>query len=113
LLVKRIGALLASLALLAGPTSAVAHADTEAQQAWPMPDVRGMTVEQATQAIKAVTGNKKQKIQTQDIRGWGRAVLSPSMWDVCRQSPGAGRPITKKRTIALLVTRHGDSCKVK
>jgi hypothetical protein len=103
----------APLAPNAAPPAA--NAETPATKSptpsWTMPDVRGMSLRQATNTLHALTGNEDLKIVANDVGDWHRDVMTPSMWDVCSQSPRAGASLTSKRTVTFIVTRRGGKCK--
>jgi hypothetical protein len=84
---------------------------TQAAGPWTMPDVRGMSLRQATNTLHALTGNEELNIVASDVGDWHRDVTTPSMWDVCAQSPRAGQSLTSKKTVTFIVTRRGGKCK--
>ena len=112
-MMKRVCAVTATVVTLMSTTIIEAHANESADPSWTMPNLRGMTLQQATDAVIELTGNKKQKFRAQDIRDWNRDVLTPTLWDVCWHSPRADAPITKKQRVVFGVIRRGDSCKAK
>lgn len=96
----RIGAatvLMAGAVGLAGPAAA-------ATPTWPMPDVKGLILQKAHDAIAEATGGAVVE-QTSDADGLPYEQINLTDWVVCSQSPSAGKKISVKRPPELQVAR--------
>ncbi len=82
-----------------------------APAAWVMPDVRGVVLQGAINAIQEVTGSAKLNFIFVDTRN-GQEVHNKSNWVVCQQNPRPEGAISKKsKKVYLYVKRFNQkSC---
>lgn len=73
--------------------------------AWVMPDVRNLVLQQAVNAVREVTGPAELDLRLIDRRN-GQDVLNLTNWQVCSQSPGAGREISQKTKRVILYVKR-------
>jgi hypothetical protein len=73
-----------------------------------MPELRTMVLQRAVRTLHAATGNAEldlRFINRKDVR----EVINQQNWEVCAQSPGAGRTISQKtKRVILYVKRPGS-----
>lgn len=94
-------AVLAATVGLAGPASA-------APAAWVMPDVRNMVLQQAIKEVRETTGGAELDLRTVDLKN-GQEVINETNWEVCFQSPAAGKTISQKsKRVNLYVKRFNQ-----
>ena len=88
----------------AGPVSA---APTE----WVMPDVKGMVLKRAIQAVSQVAEPTELKFKLVDNRNV-QEISNYANWSVCYTWPPAGKPISQKtKAVSLYVMRFNQkSC---
>ena len=96
--------ILAATIGFAGPVSA-------APAKWVMPNVKNMVLKQALKAVREVTGPAELNLRLVDARN-GQDVHNETNWQVCFQSPAAGKVISQKsKRVALYVKRFNQrSC---
>ena len=113
---KQIVATVSTMAVLvatvgfAGPVAAAV--DDVAQEPnpapWLMPNVRGMLLDHAIDAVFSVTGPAELDLVT--VAAGNQNVFNLTNWDVCRQSPSAGREISQKTMRVILQVSRPGSC---
>ncbi|MGE0219843.1 PASTA domain-containing protein [Mycolicibacterium sp.] len=81
-----------------------------AVQAYKMPSVTGMTLQEAEDAVAALSSTTQFTVHTHNIDGFTQKQLSWPHWKVCGQTPAAGSPITADSDIEMDVARFYDSC---
>lgn len=73
-----------------------------------MPELRTMVLQRAVRTLHAATGNAEldlRFVNRKDVR----EVINQQNWEVCAQSPGAGRAIPQKTMrVTLYVKRPGS-----
>lgn len=87
----------------AGPAAA-------APTALEMPDVKGMSLAKADEAIATLSPGTTFRLITHNVGGYPQLQLSPAQWAVCGQWPAATTQITKKTKIELWVKRPWIGC---
>ncbi|MGW0161239.1 PASTA domain-containing protein [Mycobacterium sp. NPDC003323] len=96
------GAAVFALAVAGAPSAA-------AEPAWTMPDLVGMSLEEAQiaydEAIKN-TGGPWLEVINGYHEGW--TIRAPKMYDVCKQQPAAGKALEAKTWTAIAVNKRGD-----
>ena len=88
----------------AGPVSA-------APATWQMPNVKNMVLHKAVKAVRDAAGPAELNLNLEDSRN-GQAVHNQTNWQVCYQSPSAGKTITQKAEatyVYLYVKRFNQS----
>lgn len=93
--------MLAATTGFAGPAVAAQDSDV----VWEMPDVRGMVLQQAVNAVFDVTGPAELDLRLIDSRA-GQQVINQTNWAVCAQSPGAGGTISQKTMRVVLYVKR-------
>lgn len=76
-----------------------------AAQGWTMPDLRGKGLQDAQDAIQALTNDGIFFTSSHDATGQGRHQLLDSDWQVCTQNVAPGSKITPKTHIDFGVVR--------
>lgn len=105
---SRVIAVVACAVLSAGLVGiAPASADdssTDAASTWEMPDLDGMILQKAVEAVYAASGDPAFPIKPNNPLG--QNVYNLTNWEVCDQSPRAGREVTQKtKTVYVAVKR--------
>ncbi|WP_197378214.1 PASTA domain-containing protein [Mycolicibacterium mengxianglii] len=97
---------------LAGPAVAEPAPTTTTKPAptYVMPSVTGGTLANADDAVTALSPTTAFQVTPSVKGGEPVQVLSPGSWEVCRQSPAAGRKINAKTKITLTVERPWYGC---
>ena len=70
-----------------------------------MPSLVGKTVFDADKAVPLGT-----RMQLVDGTGQHRKVIWPGNWQVCKQDPAAGTPITSSTVVTLTVVKREEKC---
>ncbi len=107
--VKRICAIAGTVPVLLGLTIPLAGS-AAAEPPWEMPDVSGMNLKEATDAVASVTDEKELVLQSINIKGPLQRQLNLRRWIVCWQSPKPGDPIKDDTWIGVGVVRTGSDC---
>ena len=90
---------------MAAPVVVAPQAPTEV---WVMPNVRNLVLSQAVKAVRDVTGQAEIDLRMVDRKN-GQAVINQSNWEVCAQSPAAGRAISQStKRVFLYVKRFNQ-----
>jgi hypothetical protein len=100
------------------PTSAVASAPSAAQpapvtpaaQSWTMPNLVGRNLQDAQDAIQALTDDNVFFSGSTDLTGQGRAQIMDRNWQVCMSTPPSGSALTVGTRIDFGVVRDSESC---
>jgi beta-lactam-binding protein with PASTA domain len=93
----------------AGPVFADDVTDSSASaDAWLMPDVKGMTAAEATDALAEVTGGEAVDLHYQD-RVQNQVVYNLTNWIVCDEGPSAGKAISQESKYVVFVVRRPNS----
>jgi len=74
-------------------------------QSWTMPDLIGGNLQDAQDAIQALTDNEVFYSGSTDLTGRGRNQIMDANWQVCTSTPPPGSTITKETTIDFGVVR--------
>ncbi|HEX2133460.1 MAG TPA: PASTA domain-containing protein [Actinophytocola sp.] len=90
---------------IATPTPAPA-----APEQWPMPDVVGLSLQDAQDTIQATTGGAVFYSGSHDLGGEDRNQVLDANWQVCTQNVPPGTPITPTSTIDLGTVKLAESC---
>ena len=75
-----------------------------------MPSVVGGTLQSAYDSIVALSPDTAFQVRPSVQGGEPVHVLSPSSWEVCRQSPAAESKISAKSRITLVIERPWTGC---
>ena len=75
-----------------------------------MPDVIGENLQDAQDAIQALTDGKVFFSGSTDLSGEGRAQIMDRNWQVCTSTPAPGSAITPATSIDFGVVRDTESC---
>lgn len=81
-----------------------------AEPAWTMPNLIGMDLQGAQDAIQSLTRGAVWFSGSTDLTGKGRAQIIDRNWQVCTSSPAAGATITTTTQIRFGVVRDSDKC---
>lgn len=95
-------------ALIAGALVSVAIAmspPASAEPSWTMPNVIGMDLQGAQDAIQSVSGGQVWLSSSTDLTGQDRAQLSDRNWQVCSSTPAPGGTFTVSTKIDFGVVR--------
>jgi hypothetical protein len=87
------------VAALPAAATPVAHHDGV------MPSLVGKTVFEADQAVPLGT-----RLLLVDGTGQHRKVVWPANWQVCKQNPAAGTPLTSATPVTLTVVKLEEKC---
>jgi beta-lactam-binding protein with PASTA domain len=94
--------------LIAGALVGVAIAlspPASAEPSWTMPNVIGMDLQGAQDAIQSVSGGQVWFSSSTDLTGQDRAQLSDRNWQVCSSTPAPGATFTVSTKIDFGVVR--------
>ncbi|BBY87310.1 hypothetical protein MTOK_30920 [Mycolicibacterium tokaiense] len=76
-----------------------------------MPSVTGITLAKALDTVQALSPDTQFRFTVAPVDGEPTQILSPGSWQVCRQSPAAGRSFNPARTrVTLRVERPWNPC---
>jgi beta-lactam-binding protein with PASTA domain len=90
---------------LAALTAAPVAAAPVSQHDGVMPNLVGQTVWDADNTVPLGT-----RLLLVDGTGQHRKVVWPSNWQVCKQDPAAGTPLTSATAVTLTVVRLEEKC---
>lgn len=76
-----------------------------AESSWTMPNLIGMDLQGAQDAIQSVSGGQVWFSSSTDLTGQGRAQLSDRNWQVCSSTPAPGATFTATTSIDFGVVR--------
>jgi hypothetical protein len=93
----------AALALVG---AAAAHADPS----WTMPNIVGMDLQGAQDAIQSLTHDQVWYSGSTDLTGKGRAQIVDRNWTVCGSTPAPGVTFTTTTAINFGVVRDTEVC---
>lgn len=99
--------------LIAAVTVGVAIALSPAASAeptWSMPNLIGMDLQGAQDAIQSLTDGEVWFSSSTDLTGKGRAQISDRNWQVCSSTPPAGAKFTVSTKIDFGVVRVSEDC---
>ncbi len=82
----------------------------EPARQWTMPNLVGMTVQQAQDSIQALTGGGIIISTSHDASGRGRNQLLDANWKVCSQNVAAGARIDGNTRIDFGAVKLSESC---
>ena len=81
-----------------------------AEPSWTMPNLIGMDLQGAQDAIQSLTRGAVWFSGSTDLTGKGRAQIIDRNWQVCTSTPSAGATITTTSTIKFGVVRDTEKC---
>ena len=87
-------------------TAPIAQAD----QSWTMPNLIGMDLQGAQDAVQSLTHGEVWFSSSTDLTGQGRAQIVDRNWTVCSSTPAAGTAFTATTTIDFGVVRDTEKC---
>lgn len=90
-------------------TPAEAQPVQPAQQ-WPMPDLVGQVLQDAQDAIQAMTGGAVFFTGSHDLSGQDRSQVLDANWKVCTQNVAPGTAVTPESVIDVGVVKLDESC---
>ncbi|KHO27713.1 hypothetical protein QQ44_04440 [Mycolicibacterium setense] len=99
--------------LIAAATVGLAIALSPAASAeltWSMPNLIGMDLQGAQDAIQSLTDGEVWFSSSTDLTGKGRAQISDRNWQVCSSTPPAGAKFTVSTQIDFGVVRVSEDC---
>src|SRR4029077_20921276 len=96
-------------ALLA-PLAALVLAPSASAAAWTMPDLIGMDLQGAQDAVQSLTDGEVFFSSSTDLSGQGRAQIVDRNWTVCTSTPPPGAAFTTTTSIDFGVVRDTESC---
>lgn len=99
--------------LIAAATVGVAIAFSPAASAeptWSMPNLIGMDLQGAQDAIQSLTDGEVWFSSSTDLTGKGRAQISDRNWEVCSSTPPPGAKFTVSTQIDFGVVRVSEDC---
>ncbi|OBB19713.1 hypothetical protein A5761_00785 [Mycolicibacterium setense] len=81
-----------------------------AEPAWTMPNLIGMDLQGAQDAIQSLTDGEVWLSSSTDLAGKGRAQISDRNWQVCSSTPAPGAKFTVSTKIDFGVVRVSEDC---
>jgi hypothetical protein len=88
---------------------ALAPAATAAPSVWVMPSLEGMNLAKAQELYSETVGSEGPWLEYISNAGpYAGSVRALSVWEVCKQSPAAGKKINAKSWTAVAVNRPGQ-----
>ena len=81
-----------------------------ADQSWAMPNLVGMDLQGAQDAVQSLTGGEVWLSTSTDLTGQGRAQIIDRNWTVCGSTPSAGAAFTVTTAIDFGVVRDTETC---
>lgn len=89
----------------------VAQASPASAQSWTMPNLIGIDLQGAQDAIQSVSGGEVWFSGSTDLTGQGRAQILDRAWVVCTSTPPPGAPFTTATDINFgVVKKDIESC---
>ncbi|AKS35864.1 PASTA domain-containing protein [Mycolicibacterium goodii] len=98
-----VAVLMAGLGLVASPPAS-------AEPSWTMPNLIGMDLQGAQDAIQSLTRGQVWFSSSTDLTGQGRAQFSDRNWQVCSSTPPPGARFTADTDIDFGVVRVSEEC---
>lgn len=92
------------------PSPAAVPAAPEVAASWVMPDLVGRNLQDAQDAIQALTDFGIPIIRSHDATGAGRNQVLDSNWQVCDQNIAPGEEITAQSDIDLAAVKLDERC---
>jgi hypothetical protein len=92
------------------PTTRSTPAVEPVATSWGMPDLVGMNLQEAQDALQRLTAFGVTLSTSSDARGEGRSQVLDRNWKVCDQDPPAGSTITSATVPDFSVVRTSESC---
>ena len=83
---------------------------TAAEPSWTMPNLIGMDLQGAQDAIQSLTRGAVWFSGSTDLTGKGRAQIIDRNWQVCTSTPAVGATITTNTAIRFGVVRDTEKC---
>ena len=83
----------------------VALAPVASAESWTMPNLIGMNLQGAQDAIQALTDDKVWFSSSTDLTGAGRMQVNDRAWVVCRSTPPPGAALTASTAVDFGVVR--------
>ncbi|HET8929716.1 MAG TPA: hypothetical protein VFN21_03560 [Acidimicrobiales bacterium] len=77
---------------------------------WTMPDEIGNALSSAKDDIEALTDGTKVSVAVSDATGKGRRQIVHQNWQVCSQTPPAGRKFTPESGVTFEVVKKNETC---
>lgn len=96
----------AAMVGIAMAVSPVASADPS----WTMPNLIGMDLQGAQDAIQSLTRGEVWFSSSTDLTGKGRAQISDRNWKVCSSTPAPGAKFTASTDVDFGVVRVSEEC---
>lgn len=87
----------------------IAVAPASADESPTMPEVKDMTLDEATEAILTAAGNPDLEVHTDNIKGPEKPLVQKN-WKVCWQAPEAGEPLTEDAWVGVGVAKAYLEC---
>ena len=81
-----------------------------ADPSWTMPDLVGVDLQGAQDAIQSLTDGEVWYSSATDLTGQGRAQIVDRNWVVCSSTPPAGAAFTATTNIDFGVVRDTETC---
>jgi len=81
-----------------------------AEPSWTMPNLVGMDLQGAQDAIQSLTRGAVWFSGSTDLTGKGRAQIIDRNWQVCTSTPAAGATITTSTALRFGVVRDTEKC---
>jgi hypothetical protein len=81
-----------------------------AEPSWTMPNLIGMNLQGAQDAIQSLTRGAVWFSGSTDLTGKGRAQIIDRNWQVCTSTPAAGTTITTSTAVRFGVVRDTEKC---
>lgn len=81
-----------------------------AEPAWTMPNLIGMDLQGAQDAIQSLTDGEVWFSSSTDLTGKGRPQISDRNWQVCSSTPAPGAKFTVSTEIDFGVVRVSEDC---
>lgn len=91
------------------PPEQVPAPGTAAEQ-WTMPNLVGVTLQDAQDQIQALTGGAVYFTNSHDLSGADRNQVLDANWQVCTQNVGPGAAVTPASQIDFGVVKLDESC---
>lgn len=92
------------------PAAVMSAGPAFAAQTYAMPSVKGLNLQEAENAIVALSPGSQFNISSHNIDGPSQKQLDLPLWKVCGQVPKAGSKITVATNIDIAVSRFTDGC---
>jgi hypothetical protein len=77
---------------------------------WTMPNLIGKNLQQAKDAVPALTNGQIWQSNSTDLTGQGRTQVPASSWVVCGSTPPPGGTLTLTIDVNFRAVRSGETC---